>query len=136
MRKYIHTYMHRYIHIIITYIHIIITYYTIVSSLKKLIKKYKLEAPVQVVEKRELVDVLDGFYEGKGKHKEVTKYDLIANLCHEGKPEKGAYKVHIHQRSCNTWYEMQDLHVWSTETMPQLVALSETYIQVYELHRK
>lgn len=107
-----------------------------VPALKKLIKKYRLTAPAQVVEKRELVEVLDRFYEGAGESKEVTKYDLIANLCHEGKPGKGAYKVHIHQRSCNTWYEMQDLHVWSTETMPQLVALSETYIQVYELHQK
>lgn len=29
-------------------------------------------------------------------------------------------------------YEMQDLHV--TETLPQMVALSETYMQIYEQH--
>ena len=29
-----------------------------------------------------------------------------------------------------TRYEMQDLHV--AETLPQMVALSETYIQIYE----
>lgn len=31
-----------------------------------------------------------------------------------------------------TRYEMQDLHV--TETLPQMVALSETYMQIYEQH--
>lgn len=29
-------------------------------------------------------------------------------------------------------YEMQDLHV--TETLPQMVALSEAYMQIYEQH--
>lgn len=29
-------------------------------------------------------------------------------------------------------YEMQDLHV--TETLPQIVALSEAYMQIYEQH--
>ena len=29
------------------------------------------------------------------------------------------------------WYEVQDLRV--TEVLPQMVALSETYLQVYEL---
>ena len=29
------------------------------------------------------------------------------------------------------WYEMQDLHV--DEIMPQMIALSEAYVQVYEL---
>ena len=29
------------------------------------------------------------------------------------------------------WYEVQDLRV--TDVLPQMVALSETYIQVYEL---
>ena len=30
-------------------------------------------------------------------------------------------------------YEMQDLHV--SETLPQMVALSETYMQIYEQHQ-
>ncbi len=61
-----------------------------------------------------------------------TRYDLIANIVHEGKPDKGTYKIHILQKATETWYELQDLHVWTTETMAQLVALSETYIQIYE----
>ena len=61
-------------------------------------------------------------------------------------------RMHTIHKATNTWYEMQDLHVWTTETMPQvhhgvflflflmffcgqLVALSEMYIQVYELQR-
>ena len=31
-------------------------------------------------------------------------------------------------------YEMQDLHV--TETLPQMVALSEAYMQIYEQHHQ
>lgn len=31
------------------------------------------------------------------------------------------------------WYEVQDLRV--TEVLPQMVALSETYLQVYELQQ-
>ena len=31
------------------------------------------------------------------------------------------------------WYEVQDLRV--TEVLPQMVALSETYMQVYELRQ-
>ncbi|GJU34147.1 retrotransposon protein, putative, ty1-copia subclass [Tanacetum coccineum] len=49
-----------------------------------------------------------------------TKYDLIANILHEGKPGEGS----------EIRYEMQDLHV--AETLPQMVALSETYMQIYE----
>jgi hypothetical protein len=42
-------------------------------------------------------------------------------------------RVQVFHQSSDTWYEMQDLHVWTTETMPQLVGLSETYIQIYRL---
>lgn len=60
-----------------------------------------------------------------------TKYNLVANLCHEGTFAKGAYKVHLQCRGTEQWYEIQDLMV--RETMPQLISLSETYIQIYEL---
>lgn len=83
-----------------------------------------------VVEKDELIGKLVASY---ATQKIPTKYDLVANICHDGKPDKGTYRVHIYHKSSDTWYEMQDLHVWSTETMPQLVAISETYIQVYKL---
>lgn len=59
-----------------------------------------------------------------------TKYDLIANVVHDGKPGEGSYRVFVQRKSEELWYEMQDLHV--SETLPQMVALSETYMQIYE----
>ena len=73
----------------------------------------------------------------------VTKYDLVANICHDSPPgqkkdsnmsplEAGSYRVHIKNQATDQWYEIQDLHV--QETMPQLVGLSESYMLVYERH--
>lgn len=58
-------------------------------------------------------------------------YDLTANVVHEGDVADGAYKVQVLRRSEGLWYEVQDLQV--TEVLPQVVALSEAYLQVYEL---
>ncbi|XP_066370095.1 uncharacterized protein [Miscanthus floridulus] len=68
----------------------------------------------------------------KENHKLRSKYDLIANIVHDGKPGEGCYRVFVQRKSEEAWYEMQDLHV--TETLPQMVALSETYMQIYEQH--
>ncbi|KAI9185452.1 hypothetical protein LWI28_007361 [Acer negundo] len=62
----------------------------------------------------------------------LKKYDLIANVVHDGKPEEGIYKVFVQRKSDELWYEMQDLHVG--EVLPQVVALSEAYLQIYEQH--
>ncbi|KAJ6841909.1 U4/U6.U5 tri-snRNP-associated protein 2-like [Iris pallida] len=62
-----------------------------------------------------------------------SKYDLIANIVHDGKPGEGYYRVFVQRKSEEMWYEMQDLHV--TETLPQMVALSEAYMQIYEQHQ-
>ncbi|GAB2224714.1 hypothetical protein Droror1_Dr00005482 [Drosera rotundifolia] len=59
-----------------------------------------------------------------------SKYDLIANIVHDGKPGEGSYRAFVHRKSEEQWYEMQDLHV--SETLPQMVALSEAYMQIYE----
>lgn len=59
-----------------------------------------------------------------------SKYDLIANMVHDGKPGEGCYRVFVQRKSEELWYEMQDLHV--IETLPQMVALSEAYMQIYE----
>lgn len=40
-----------------------------------------------------------------------TKYNLIANICHEGTSTNGFYKVHIKKKLINQWYEIQDLHI-------------------------
>ncbi|XP_057830465.2 uncharacterized protein LOC131041409 isoform X2 [Cryptomeria japonica] len=51
-------------------------------------------------------------------------------LVHDGKPGEGSYRVFVQRKSEEGWYEMQDLHV--AETLPQMVALSEAYTQIYE----
>lgn len=66
----------------------------------------------------------------KNNQKLKSKYDLIANIVHDGKPGEGYYRAFVQRKSEELWYEMQDLHV--TETLPQMVALSETYMQIYE----
>lgn len=59
-----------------------------------------------------------------------TKYDLVANVCHDGKPEKGIYKVQVFHHPTSQWFEIHDLRV--TAVLPQMVALAESYIQVYQ----
>ncbi|XP_055387296.1 U4/U6.U5 tri-snRNP-associated protein 2 [Condylostylus longicornis] len=69
--------------------------------------------------------------ENKKKHK-YTKYNLIANIVHDGEPKKGTYRVHLFHKPNSQWYEMQDLHV--NEILPQMITLTESYIQIYELN--
>lgn len=57
-----------------------------------------------------------------------TVYDLIANIVHDGEPNKGTYRVQTLHKGTGTWYELQDLHV--TDVLPQMITLSEAYIQV------
>ncbi|KAE9617690.1 putative ubiquitinyl hydrolase 1 [Lupinus albus] len=64
------------------------------------------------------------------ENEKQSKYDLIANVVHDGKPGEGFYRVFVQRKSEEQWYEMQDLHV--LEVVPHLVALSETYMQIYE----
>ncbi|VFQ63485.1 unnamed protein product [Cuscuta campestris] len=64
------------------------------------------------------------------KEKLGSKYDLIANIVHDGKPGEGSYRAFVQRKSEGLWFEMQDLHV--TETLSHVVALSEAYMQIYE----
>ncbi|KAK2720118.1 ubiquitin carboxyl-terminal hydrolase 39-like [Artemia franciscana] len=66
----------------------------------------------------------------KQKH---TVYDLVANIVHDGEPTKGSYRVHVLHKASGKWFEMQDLHV--TEILPQMITLTESYIQIYELRK-
>ena len=59
-----------------------------------------------------------------------TKYQLVANIVHDGEPNKGTFRAHILHKANGQWYEMQDLHV--TEILPQMITLTESYIQIYE----
>jgi U4/U6.U5 tri-snRNP-associated protein 2 len=58
-----------------------------------------------------------------------AKYHLMASLQHDGTPESGAYRAFVHFRGNDQWYEMQDLHVNGVH--PQLISVSESYIQVW-----
>lgn len=60
-----------------------------------------------------------------------VSYDLICNICHDGQAVGGSYRCHIERKVERIWYEVQDLRV--TEVLPQIVNLSETYMQVYQL---
>ena len=44
--------------------------------------------------------------------------------------KEGSYRVHVRNKGIDQWYEIQDLHV--EETLPQLIALSESYLVMYE----
>ncbi|CAH9077132.1 unnamed protein product [Cuscuta epithymum] len=66
----------------------------------------------------------------KDNEKLCSKYDLIANVVHDGKPGEGSYRAFVQRKSGGLWFEMQDLHV--TETLSHMVALSEAYLQIYE----
>ncbi|XP_071952068.1 ubiquitin carboxyl-terminal hydrolase 39-like isoform X1 [Antedon mediterranea] len=63
-----------------------------------------------------------------------TSYDLIANIVHDGEPNKGTYRVHILHKGTGKWNEIQDLHV--SDILPQMIALSEAYIQIWELKKE
>ena len=83
------------------------------------------------VEKGEMVRRLLDSYD---VDKIATKYDLIANIVHSGLPKGGTYKTHIYCRAKDQWFEMENLHV--SDTLPQLVAVSEAYVQIYELQQE
>jgi U4/U6.U5 tri-snRNP-associated protein 2 len=55
----------------------------------------------------------------------------VCSVTHEGRAGAGTYRAYVHRRSEDAWYEVQDLRVG--EVLPQMVALSEAYLQVYEL---
>eukprot|EP00798_Chlamydomonas_sp_ICE-L_P031404 gene31404-6570_t len=86
--------------------------------------------PVPEVKNLELKDIIPVPEESAN-----SKYDLVANIVHdgvvnEGKTDEGNYRVHIHRKVEEIWYEVQDLRV--IDILPQMVALSESYFQVYE----
>lgn len=77
-------------------------------------------------------ELLPPIHRTRARH---TTYDLISNIVHDGPPEPGAgsYRVHILHRGTGKWFEMQDLHV--QEVLPQMIPLSETLVQVWEVNR-
>jgi len=65
------------------------------------------------------------------KAKEVnTKYHLMSSIQHDGAPDTGSYRAFVHFKANDQWYELQDLHCNGVH--PQLISVSESYIQVYD----
>lgn len=76
-----------------------------------------------------------------------TKYDLVANICHDVDLEEdrekrkrnplmenpvamGSYRIHLKNNADDEWYEIQELVVKPTRA--ELVMLSESSILVFE----
>lgn len=76
------------------------------------------------------VDFGDILTEENRRRHTSTRYQLVANIVHDGEPGKGTYRMHVLQKSTGQWFEMQDLHV--TSILPQMITLTEAYIQIYE----
>lgn len=56
---------------------------------------------------------------------------LVSNIKHNGNANEGTYVVQVRYRpEDDVWYEIQDLHV--NKVMPQQVAISESYMLIYE----
>lgn len=76
----------------------------------------------------------------------TTRYDLVSNIAHEGLVTKatgtnevhdkgvavkeGVFRAQCLNKSQEQWFLMDDLHI--QEILPQVVSISEAYIQVYE----
>jgi U4/U6.U5 tri-snRNP-associated protein 2 len=99
-----------------------------VAEIKKKLRSKHIACD-SIVEKQELVSLLVNA--SKNTPPPSTRYDLISNIVHDGKPKQGSYKCHSLHHASHTWYTTEDLHVWTTETMAQQIALSEAYIQIY-----
>lgn len=80
--------------------------------------------PIEELDLRPYVD------ESGGPYGESTTYNLIANICHEGKASDGTYKIHIHHKRLDQWFEIEDLDM--RNIMKQLINVSEGYLQFYE----
>jgi len=65
------------------------------------------------------------------KEKNVqTKFNLMSSTQHDGQPDSGTYRTYVHFKANDQWYDIQDLHVNGVH--PQLISVSESYIQVYD----
>jgi U4/U6.U5 tri-snRNP-associated protein 2 len=113
-----------------------------VKQLKSLLSKHgRQDIAAKALEKSELVEATIDFVTKSLPDLLADKYNLVANITHEspadvgreGKHDplqEGSYKCHVQHKASNQWYELQDLHV--TETMPQLIGVSESYVLIFE----
>jgi U4/U6.U5 tri-snRNP-associated protein 2 len=59
-----------------------------------------------------------------------STYVLVANVCHDGPPDGGTFRAQVFHNADSHWYDISDLQV--EETLAQQVALTETYVQIWE----
>eukprot|EP01069_Polyplicarium_translucidae_P001929 Polyplicarium_translucidae@DN1860_c0_g1_i1.p1 len=76
------------------------------------------------------LDMKDYLHPDAAADNPVARYNLVANVFHVGKAHAGQYKMHLFHQPSETWYELEDLHV--NAVMPQEVAQSESYMQVFQ----
>jgi U4/U6.U5 tri-snRNP-associated protein 2 len=69
------------------------------------------------------------YAEGKALEGE-TRYDLVANVYHQGKGDDSKFKVQTFCSAHNQWYQLSDLIV--EEVMPQMILLTESCIQIWK----
>ncbi|KAH9249365.1 hypothetical protein BASA81_012896 [Batrachochytrium salamandrivorans] len=75
---------------------------------------------------------------GKYCRSSSNTYRLVANVCHVDSPNKqtknamedGTYKANVYYKPKDAWFEMDNIAV--VESMPQLVAVSDTLLAFYE----
>lgn len=106
-----------------------------ISQLKQLLQANMISTKT-CVDKKDLVDLSKRWIETR------TKYNLVANICHDSPVAKdkatsrtdplteGTYRVQVQNKATQQWYEIQDLHV--QETMPQLISQSESYLMIFQ----
>lgn len=73
---------------------------------------------------------LKDFCDGENPPGVGTKFNLVSNVIHDGPAAGGSYTANVIHRAKDEWYTQQDLHV--EEVLAQQVALTETYLQIYE----
>jgi len=113
------------------------------SELKQLLTKHgRRDLTQNSIEKEELLQYCLNFVSTSLPDLLTHKYDLVANITHdipaevgrEGTQrnplEEGSYRCHVQHKATGQWYEMRDLNV--TETMPQLIGVSESLLLIFE----
>ncbi|KAJ6252924.1 hypothetical protein M0813_13787 [Anaeramoeba flamelloides] len=74
----------------------------------------------------------DNLNKNSKKKKKEIKYNLIANICHDGQEAgKGNFFIFLYNKTEDQWLKIQNLDV--AVVKPQEVSVSESYIQLYEL---
>ncbi|KAJ1480789.1 hypothetical protein T484DRAFT_1809438 [Baffinella frigidus] len=99
--------------------------------------------PIKNLDLRDFVEMTD---EQREDESIVSRYDLCANVCHEGLVTKamgtneahdkgvtikeGVFRAQCLNMAQDQWFLIDDLHI--QEILPQVVSISEAYIQIYE----